>query len=274
MEMQPEGRATIYTIGHSNVPVRRIVELLKKYEIQVLVDVRSSPYSKHVSQFNREMLASALNQEGIDYKFAGDYLGGRPKDPTCYINGQIPEGHADFLHIVDYSAVMTKDWYQKGISRLLQIASKQRAAVMCSEEDPARCHRQHLISQTLLKDGIEVLHIRHKGDPIPAWLLPEETIEKQEEKPVEQLDLLSIIKPQEEVLPAHTVEYELEYEPIDDTGMSSLFPDFLTDELPVKKTKQEAKKAKQPGNDKRQQAEKERLLKWIEQAKRNGETKP
>ena len=34
---------------------------------------------------------------------------------------------------------------------------------MCSEEDPDHCHGQHLISQTLLRLGISVLHIRGEG---------------------------------------------------------------------------------------------------------------
>lgn len=37
---------TIHTIGHSNVPAAKIIELIQKYEIKVLVDVRSSPYSQ------------------------------------------------------------------------------------------------------------------------------------------------------------------------------------------------------------------------------------
>ena len=190
------------------MPAFEIVELLKKNEIQVLVDVRSSPYSKHVSQFNREMFQSVLKQAGLEYKFAGDYLGGRPKDPTCYKDGKIPDGHADFLHIVDYPAVMTKGWYQKGINRLLAIAGEQRTAIMCSEEDPARCHRQHLISQTLLKIGVEVLHIRRNGQIQKAWFVSEQIGEKLPERPVEQQGLLSIPFVQEEAKVEKTPEPE------------------------------------------------------------------
>jgi len=35
--------------------------------------------------------------------------------------------------------------------------------ILCSEEDPAKCHRGLLISRELTKLGIEVRHIRHDG---------------------------------------------------------------------------------------------------------------
>jgi uncharacterized protein (DUF488 family) len=35
--------------------------------------------------------------------------------------------------------------------------------LMCSEEDPKSCHRHNLITQSLLKKGFEVIHIRKMG---------------------------------------------------------------------------------------------------------------
>ncbi len=58
---------------------------------------------------------------------------------------------------------MKRPWFQKGIARLVAIAHTGRAAIMCSEEDPSHCHRQHLIAQTLLGMGIAVRHIRSRG---------------------------------------------------------------------------------------------------------------
>lgn len=162
----------IFTLGHSNVPASKIIELLTLHNIQTVVDVRSSPYSQFSPQFNREVFEQTLKLSGIDYKYAGDYLGGRPKDPTCYKNGEIPEGHADFLHLVDYTSVMTKDFFLKGIQRLIALASESRVAVMCSEEDPATCHRHHLIGRYLTRQGITVRHIRGDGNLVKDQHLP------------------------------------------------------------------------------------------------------
>ncbi len=149
----------------------------------MVVDVRSSPYSQYSPQYNRELLEKTLKEAGIEYRFAGDHLGGRPKDPTCYKDGQAPDGKTDYLHQVDYPAVMTRDWYQKGIQRLVEIASDRRAATLCSEEDPARCHRHHLIGKTLVQKNVRVLHIRGDGNLIKDQLLPD----LPEEPPAKQL---------------------------------------------------------------------------------------
>jgi uncharacterized protein (DUF488 family) len=159
--MSADQNITIYTIGHSSVPVESLIEQLHRYEIQTLIDVRSSPYSKYASQFNREALKQLLETRyGITYRFAGDQLGGRPKDPTCYKQGIIPDGKANYLELVDYAEVANRDWFRQAIDRLIMIASQQRAAIMCSEEDPLRCHRHHLIARALHDRGIQVLHIQ------------------------------------------------------------------------------------------------------------------
>lgn len=154
---------TIYTIGHSNSSAVEIIDLLQQFDIAVLVDVRSSPYSQYNTQFDRESFQQVLEQAGIDYRFAGDYLGGRPKDPTCYKDQQVPEGKADYLHLVDYPAVMAKDWFRKGLDRLIDIGLQHRTAIMCSEEDPATCHRHHLVGKALMDQDIKVVHIRKDG---------------------------------------------------------------------------------------------------------------
>lgn len=167
-----ETTTTVYTIGHSNVPVTKIIDLLKQYSIDVVVDVRSSPYSHYSPQFNREMFEHSLKQAGFEYKFAGEYLGGRPRDPDCYKNKEIPDGKADYLSLVDYPLVMTKDWFQKGISRLITLSVQQRVVILCSEENPTICHRHHLIGKYLIQQGLNVVHIRNDGNTVKALQIP------------------------------------------------------------------------------------------------------
>ena len=101
----------IYTIGHSNVDVDEVVRSLEEYEIEMVLDVRSSPYSRFAPQFNREPLAEHLHMAGIEYVYAGQYLGGRPKDPSCY--------DQDDDSKVLYGEIENKEWYQQGIDRQL-----------------------------------------------------------------------------------------------------------------------------------------------------------
>ena len=124
---------TIYTIGHGNTPFPLFLDLLRRHAIGTLVDVRSSPYSRYASKYNREHLESNLKKAGVNYHFVGEYLGGRPQDATCYKNGEIPQGKVDYLHLVDYPTVMTRDFFIKGIQRPSPAQgwlSNQRAAAI------------------------------------------------------------------------------------------------------------------------------------------------
>lgn len=155
----------LYSIGHGNHSLEKLISLLDENGIALLVDVRSAPYSRFNPQFNKEGIQRALPDHCIEYAFAGKYLGGRPFDPTCYKNGQLPGEGADYLHEVDYPEVMKRPWFRRGIRRLLEMASEQTTAILCSEEDPARCHRHHLIAKHLMAEHpeVEVRHIRGDG---------------------------------------------------------------------------------------------------------------
>jgi uncharacterized protein (DUF488 family) len=56
--------------------------------------------------------------------------------------------------------------YRAGIDRLLDLAHSERVAIMCSEGDHRQCHRHLLITQTLLKRGAQVLHIKPDGSTV------------------------------------------------------------------------------------------------------------
>ncbi|MBU4075312.1 MAG: DUF488 domain-containing protein [Euryarchaeota archaeon] len=145
----------IYTVGHSNIDFERFLSMLKG--IEILIDVRSEPFSKYVPQFNSDNLKKQLENAGIKYIFmkdnyVGNILGGRPNDKDCYENGEVV-----------YERIRKKRWYKEGISALIELAHKKRIVIMCSEEDPYKCHRHNLITQSLLGDGVIVYHIRSDG---------------------------------------------------------------------------------------------------------------
>lgn len=65
----------VYTFGHSTQSLEHFIEVLKKYAITVVFDVRTVPRSRHNPQFNKETLPQALKKAGIKYYHAAD-LGG------------------------------------------------------------------------------------------------------------------------------------------------------------------------------------------------------
>lgn len=147
-------RKTIFSIGHSNHVTAAFIRLLRQHEIETLVDVRSQPYSRWNPQFNRENLATNLQEAGIEYVFMGDSLGGRPQQPALYEPGS---------ERPNYDLQAQTPVYREGVDRLRALAGERRTVMMCSEGDPDTCHRKLLITETLLQEGDDVQHILPDG---------------------------------------------------------------------------------------------------------------
>jgi len=147
----------IYTIGHSNHPIERLVALLQQHRIEALADVRSNPYSRFNPQFNREKLQASLAAAGIKYVFLGEELGARSKDPACH----------DESGRVSYAKLAATPLFRHGIERLQTGMQQHRIAIMCAERNPLECHRTILVTRELEKVGIPVTHILHDGSLEP-----------------------------------------------------------------------------------------------------------
>lgn len=143
---------TLYTIGHSNHKIATFIGLLHQHGITALVDVRSQPYSRHVPQYSREALRSALVDAGIAYVFLGKELGARSDNPACYRQGK-----------VQYDRLAQEPCFAQGIKRILQGMGRYRISLMCAERDPIDCHRALLVARKLHEAGIPVSHIHADG---------------------------------------------------------------------------------------------------------------
>jgi uncharacterized protein (DUF488 family) len=148
---QPE---QCFTIGHSNHPIDRFIEIVRNAGIDTIIDVRSTPYSRFSPQYNRQNLERSLTEHGISYVFMGDTLGGRYTDSTLLL----PHG------MVDYRKVRETEQFKEGIGRLRGIiASGKAVALMCAEKEPERCHRFLLIAPVLEGAGVRVVHVLGDG---------------------------------------------------------------------------------------------------------------
>lgn len=143
----------IFSIGHSNIPVETLLDLLESAQIEVVADVRTVPHSRYVPQFNAEPLGAKLAERRIRYLPFGRQLGGRPDGDEFYDE----EGH------VRYDRLAESAEFRAGIERVLAGGRKYRIALLCSEEDPARCHRHLLIGRVLTAEGADLRHIRANG---------------------------------------------------------------------------------------------------------------
>jgi uncharacterized protein (DUF488 family) len=143
---------TLWTLGHSTLAYARFLELLRGAGVTAVADVRTSPFSRHLPQFNRDQLQSDLRRDGLAYSFLGKELGGRPSDSRFYCDG-----------VVDYERVAQSQAFASGLQRVMEGARKYSVALMCSERDPLDCHRCLLVARALAERGAAVRHILGDG---------------------------------------------------------------------------------------------------------------
>ena len=149
---EDEGRV-VFTVGHSNHALETFLGLLHQHGIEVLVDTRSRPSSRFVPHFNSDALRPAIEQTGARFVFLGQELGGRPEGAEFYD----VDGH------VRYDRVAQTAEFLNGVVKVERGASQHRIALMCSEENPAICHRRLLVGRVLGERGTQIVHIRGDG---------------------------------------------------------------------------------------------------------------
>lgn len=127
----------IYTLGSSLRSVEEFQELIKGYNIQLVIDVRRFPVSK-LEHFNKDNLSNNLKDLGVEYLYMGEQLGG-------YRSG-------------GYQSYMLTQQFQKGVDEIIRCANKYNTAILCAERFPWMCHRR-FIAQALEERGWVVVHI-------------------------------------------------------------------------------------------------------------------
>ncbi len=137
----------IYTIGHGRHAFDYFLSLLRRYEIEVLCDVRSAARSRW-PQYNGRVLEAALRERRIGYEWL----------PEC--GGKV---------------VAPPDELGRGLDRIMELAADARVALMCSESRPltqhtrrprANCHRVGLLAPPLRARGARLIHILPDGEAL------------------------------------------------------------------------------------------------------------
>ncbi len=132
---------TIYTIGSSTRQVTEFFTVLQGYQIATLVDVRMYPYSKGFPHFSKHVLEEMLAVRGVRYVYLGKELGGYRRQ--------------------GYEAYMQSAEFTRGVEVLEAVSRGTRAALMCSERLPWKCHRR-FIASALEGRRWRVIHIIEK----------------------------------------------------------------------------------------------------------------
>ncbi len=154
---------SIWTVGHSNHPLEKFLEILKAHRIERVIDVRRFPGSRRWPHFSAARLSDSLPASGIEYVGMPD-LGGRrkanPDSPHTAWRVEAFRGYADFMDTPAFAA---------SLQRVEALAAEKRSALMCAEALPWRCHRS-LIADALIARGWKVFEILSEKEVRPREL--------------------------------------------------------------------------------------------------------
>lgn len=150
-------------MGHSTRTLEEFTELLQIYGVNLLIDVRKVPRSRHNPQFNKEALPSHLKHYGIKYLHLPNIGGLRHPKPNS-INLALKNG--GFRGYADY--MQTKEFTDE-LLKIVALSRENHVTLMCAEALPWKCHRI-LISDALTARNIRVLHIISKDSTITHQL--------------------------------------------------------------------------------------------------------
>jgi uncharacterized protein (DUF488 family) len=143
---------TIFTVGHSTLPLESFIDLLRTYRIERLADIRSIPRSRRNPQFNADTLPAALAEAGIEYRPMPE-LGGlrhpHKDSPNKGWRNDSFRGYADYMQTPTFA---------DAVEALIQAGREKRTAIMCAEAVPWRCHRS-LVADALLVRGVPAVEI-------------------------------------------------------------------------------------------------------------------
>jgi uncharacterized protein (DUF488 family) len=140
----------IFTIGHSNYKVEKLIDMLRYYNINCVVDIRGTPYSKYNVQYNKETIRDTLIKEGFVYIYMAKEFAAKRENKESYNK----EGYSDF------EKVIYEEEFKNGIERLKNGCKKgYRIALLGAMQDPIRCHRSILVGRELVQHGFNVKHI-------------------------------------------------------------------------------------------------------------------
>ena len=143
----------IFTIGYAGFEIDHFIKVIKEYQINSLIDVRSSPFSKYYSEYNKPLLQKTLQERGIIYRNYNREFGARQDDKMYYPNGYL-----------DFSMFTRSMMFIEGMQKIIKaIPLGYRFVLMCSEKDPITCHRSIMIGKAFFNNGVSINHILSDG---------------------------------------------------------------------------------------------------------------
>ncbi|MCL2351741.1 MAG: DUF488 domain-containing protein [Firmicutes bacterium] len=158
----------IFSVGYTAFSVTEFTDVLKRFGIGLIADVRSKPYSSRYKEYDRENLSYVLAGHGIIYRHYAKEFGAQQTERRFFSGGYL-----------DFEKFARSDSFRDGMAKIQEAVERGYSiAFLCAEKNPANCHRSILVSRAFRDVGYDVKHILQGGatesqEDIDAQLLDE-----------------------------------------------------------------------------------------------------
>lgn len=147
-------KGTLFTIGYSGYMINDFISELQKYKINVLIDVRSDPFSQRYPDYNKPNLESILKRNGIYYRNYAVEFGARQEERRFYsLDG-----------FMNFELFVQSEQFKVGERKIIDSLSQgYHIVLMCAEKDPVQCHRAIMVAPQFYRQGYEIIHLMPNG---------------------------------------------------------------------------------------------------------------
>jgi uncharacterized protein (DUF488 family) len=143
----------IATIGFGKKSAERFIELLRRAEVDVVVDTRRRPDSPLSGYARKRDLPFILSAVGIDYAYRPELA---PPDDLLQRYRDDKDWDA---YVVDYDRVVLGSPEALAAMRAIE-EDVRTSALLCSEPTPEKCHRRLLADRmNELLGPLEIVHL-------------------------------------------------------------------------------------------------------------------
>lgn len=151
---------SLFTLGYEGLSVHNFWEILVAHEIEILVDVRSTPQSRKPG-FSKRALTLSADENAIEYQHWGSL--GCPRDIL-----QTYRADSDWISYTEkfWRYLRTRE---NEVMELANLAQQQRCCLLCFEADFNFCHRSYVAEFAHeLAPNLQIVHLDKSSQMQPA----------------------------------------------------------------------------------------------------------
>ena len=145
---------SIYTIGYEGLDIDGFLALLRRDQVETVVDIRELPLSRKAG-FSKSGLRDTLQLHGFEYMHVPELGCPKPIRNQYREDGSWTRYTEGFLHYLAQQDDV--------IAELAAMASTTTCALLCFEADYRYCHRSMVADAMREVSGLQVHHLQSRA---------------------------------------------------------------------------------------------------------------